>query len=294
MYRSVPVVLTGSILEAHNSGMDPLIITCAITGAETTRDKQPNLPITPKEQAAAAKEAVQAGCSIIHLHVREDDGKPSQRVERFEESIRLIREAAPGVIIQISSGGAVGESIENRARPLSLKPEMASLNIGTLNFGDDVFINHPKDVVGLAKKMAEHKVMPELEVYEAGHLEAAFRLKKQGVLGEPMHFQFVLGVPGGMSGELPNLMHLVQLLGSYGQGYHWGVAGIGRYQLHLAVHAILMGGHVRVGFEDNIFYTKGVVANSNAQLVERVARLSRELGREVASPAQARKLLGIQ
>lgn len=271
--------------------MNPVIITCAITGAETTREKQPNLPITPKEQAQAAADAVKAGASIIHLHVREDDGKPSQRVERFKESIDAIRAAAPGVIIQISTGGAVGESIDNRAKPLSLKPEMASLNLGTMNFGDDVFMNHPKDILGLASKMQSHGVMPELEVYEAGMLENAFRLAKQGVLREPMHFQFVLGVPGGMSGDPKNLVHLVSLLPS--TEFHWGVAGVGRFQLPLAVQALVMGGHVRVGFEDNIFYRKGEVAKSNAQLVERVARIANELGREVASPAVARKLLGI-
>jgi 3-keto-5-aminohexanoate cleavage enzyme len=269
----------------------PVIITCAITGAETTREKQPNLPITPADQARAAADAVKAGASIIHLHVREDDGKPSQRIERFREAIEAIRAAAPGVIIQISTGGAVGESIENRAKPLSLKPEMASLNLGTLNFGDDVFLNHPRDIMALAKKMDEYGVMPELEVYEAGMLENAFRLAKQGVIRDPMHFQFVLGVPGGMSGDPRNLVHLVSLLPS--SELHWGVAGIGRFQLPLAVQALVMGGHVRVGFEDNIFYSKGVLASSNAQLVERIARIARELGREVATPAVARKLLGI-
>ncbi len=271
--------------------MNPVIITCAITGAETTREKQPNLPITPNEQARAAADAVKAGASIIHLHVREDDGKPSQRVERFKESIDAIRAAAPGVIIQISTGGAVGESIEKRAEPLSLKPEMASLNLGTMNFGDDVFMNHPKDILGLASKMQSFGVMPELEIYEAGMLENAFRLAKQGVLREPLHFQFVLGVPGGMSGDIKNLVHLVSLLPS--DRFHWGVAGVGRFQLPLAAHALAMGGHVRVGFEDNIFYRKGEVAVSNAQLVERISRIASELGREVATPAVARKLLGI-
>jgi 3-keto-5-aminohexanoate cleavage enzyme len=274
--------------------MNPVIITCAITGAETTREKQPNLPVTPVEQAQAAFEAVQAGASIIHLHVREDDGKPSQRVERFQEAIDAIRSRAPGVIIQISTGGAIGESIENRARPLSLKPDMASLNLGTMNFGDEVFFNHPRDIMGLAQRMKSHGVMTELEVYEAGMLESAFRLRKQGVLEEPLHFQFVLGVPGGMSGEVRNLVHLVGLLEqNAGKNTHWGVAGIGRYQLPLAMHALAMGGHVRVGFEDNIFYHKGEIAKSNAQLVERVARLAREIGREIASPAAARKLLGL-
>lgn len=274
--------------------MEPLILTCAITGAETTKEKQPNLPVTPREQAEAAAEAVKAGASIIHLHVREDDGKPSQRLERFEESIRAIREKTPGVIIQISTGGAVGESIENRAKPLALKPEMASLNLGTMNFGEDVFYNHPKDIVGLAAKMQEHGVMPELEIYEAGMLEGAFRLAKQGIIREPLHFQFVLGVPGGMSGDPKNLVHLVSLMESHARKpLHWGVAGVGRFQLPLAVQALVMGGHVRVGFEDNIFYRKGELATSNAQLVERVARLSKELGREVATPAMTRKMLGL-
>lgn len=271
--------------------MNPVIITCAITGAETTRERQPNLPITPKQQAIAAAHAVQAGASIIHLHVRDDDGRPTQSLARFKESIAAIREAAPGVIIQISTGGAIGESIENRALPLTLRPEMASLNLGTMNFGDDVFMNHPRDILWLASRMQANQVMPELEIYEAGMLESALRLAKQGVLREPLHFQFVLGVPGGMSGEPKNLVHLVSLLPS--QKLHWGVAGIGRYQLPLAVQALVMGGHVRVGFEDNIVYHKGEVATSNAQLVERVSRLAQELGREVATPAIARKLLGL-
>jgi 3-keto-5-aminohexanoate cleavage enzyme len=184
----------------------------------------------------------------------------------------------------------VGEAIDNRARPLDLKPEMASLNIGTMNFGDDVFYNHPKDVVGLAERMRKAGVMPELEVYEAGHLEAAMRLRDKGLLGDPMNFQFVLGVPGGMSGDVRHLLHLISMLPA---GAHWGVAGVGRFQLPLAVHALTLGGHVRVGFEDNIFYRKGEVAKSNAQLVERVARVARELDRPVATPAEARKLLGL-
>lgn len=272
--------------------MNPVIITCAITGAETTREKQPFLPITPQEQAIAAEEAVQAGASIIHLHVREDDGAPTQRVERFQEAIQAIRKRCPQAVIQISTGGAIGESIENRARPLTLKPEMASLNLGTMNFGEDVFYNHPKDIVALAAKMQQLGVVPELEIYEAGMLETAFRLLKQGVLREPLHFQFVLGVPGGMSGDLRNLMHLVSLLPH--DRVHWGVAGIGRFQLPLAVHSMLLGGHVRVGFEDNIFYNKGEIAQSNAQLVARIARIAKEMGRSVATPAQTRELLQLR
>ena len=272
---------------------EPLIITCAITGAETTRAHQPNLPITPEEQAIASEQAVKAGASVIHLHVREDDGRPTQRVERFEEAIHAIRKRCPGVIIQISTGGAIGESIEKRAQPLSLKPEMASLNLGTMNFGDEVFMNHPQDIKALAVHMNHLGVVPELEVYEAGMLENAFRLVKQGVLKEPLHFQFVLGVPGGMSGDPRNLFHMVSLLPvhSSSRKCNWGVAGVGRFQLPIAVQSIIMGGHVRVGFEDNIYYRKGELAQSNAQLVARIKRISVELGREVATLEQAREIL---
>lgn len=222
--------------------------------------------------------------------MREDDGAPSQRLERFREAITAIRKKAPGVIIQISTGGAIGESIENRAKPLELKPEMASLNLGTMNFGEDVFYNHPKDIAALAERIYANGITPELEVYEAGMLESAFRLLKKGILKEPLHFQFVLGVPGGMSGDLKNLMHLVSLLPARA---HWAVAGIGRFELPLALHALLLGGHVRVGFEDNIYYSKGVLAESNAQLVARVVRMAHEVGREVATPGVARKILGL-
>lgn len=272
--------------------MHPLIITCAITGAEVTKTNQPNLPITPKDQAKAARDAVKAGASVIHLHVREDDGSPSQRVERFEEAIHEIRLAVPEVIVQISTGGAVGEPIANRIKPLELRPEMASLNMGTMNFGDDVFENRPQDIAALAQEMTSLGIVPELEIYEAGHLEASFRLIQKGILKAPFHYQFVLGVPGGMSGDVRNLIHLKSMLDTeLGADVSWAVAGIGRFQLPIATHALLMGGHVRVGFEDNIFYTKGVLAKSNAQLVERVSRLANELGRGVASPAEARAML---
>lgn len=287
--------------------MHPAIITCAITGAETTTNDQPALPIHPKTQATAAAEAVAAGASIIHLHVREDDGKPSQRVERFQEVITAIRSACKkaalggeNVIIQISTGGAVGEVIEKRAAPLQLKPEMASLNLGTMNFGNEVFWNAPDDIISLADKMATNGVMPELEIYEVGMLESAFRLFKKSKLKEPMHFQFVLGVPGGMGGEAANLLFLIQRLEAltveYGlrQKPHWGVAGVGRYQLPLATVALVLGGHVRVGFEDNIYYRKGELAKSNAQLVDRIVRIANECERKIANPKNARELLGLK
>lgn len=267
--------------------MEKLIITCAITGAETTKEQNPALPTTPDEQAQAAYECWKAGVSIIHLHVRDDAGKPSQSVERFGEAIEKIRKKCP-VIIQISTGGAVGEKIENRTAPLALKPEMASLNTGSINFGDEVFVNLPKDVEAFARRMRELSIRPEIEVYDFGMLEYSVKIMKKGVIPDPSHFQFVLGTGHGITGEARNLCRMADLLP---EGSSWTAAGIGRYQLPVAAHAIAMGGHVRVGLEDNVYWSKGVLAKSNAQLVERVKQLAEMLQRPVATPDEARKIL---
>ena len=272
--------------------MEPLIITAAITGAETTREMNPNLPITPKEQARAAAECVDAGASVIHMHVRDDSGKPTQDLDRFREAVGAVRAACPKeTIIQISTGGAVGDPMEKRVAPIvELGPEMASLNIASMNFGEDVFINHPLEVKALARRMMELSVVPEVEVYDAGHIEIARRLQKEGLLKKPIHYQFVLGVIGGLSGESRNLEFMI---GSVDSDDTWAVAGIGRCELPCAEAAVRLGGHARIGFEDNVYFEKGVLAKSNAQLVERVAGISRKSGRDVASPAEARKALGI-
>lgn len=275
--------------------VQPLIITCAITGAEISKEDFPQLPTTPDEQALAAEEAVAAGASIIHLHVRDENDQPTQSVTRFEETIYKIRERVPEAIIQISTGGAIGDSLADRMAPLKLKPEMASLNMGSLNFGDDVFVNSKSDILQMAAGIYEKDIVPELEIYEIGHLETAVRLHQQDVLKKPICLQFVLGVPGGMSGDLRNFVHALILMEShFGREIHWSVAGIGRYQLNLATYGILLGGNVRVGLEDNIYYQKGELARSNAQLVSRVNRLAKELGRDVASPQQAREILQLK
>lgn len=267
--------------------MEKLILTCAITGAETTKAMNPALPTTPDEQAQAAYECWKAGASIIHLHVRDDDGKPSQSSERFQEAITKIRAKCP-VIIQISTGGAVGEKIERRVAPLKLKPEMASLNTGSINFGDEVFLNLPKAIEMLAAEMKKLGVKPEIEVYDYGMLEYSLKLMKKGVIPNPCHFQFVLGTGHGISGEARNLCAMADLLP---ENCTWTAAGIGRYQLPVAAQAIVMGGHVRVGLEDNVYWSKGVLAKSNAQLVERVAQLAQALQRPVATVDEARKIL---
>jgi len=274
--------------------MEPIILTAAITGAETTRKDQPNLPITPQEQAKEAKACFEAGARVIHLHVREDDGSPTQRLERFKDSIEAIRQAVPEVIIQISTGGAVGEAFEKRLAPLALKPDMGTLNAGTLNFGDEIFINHPQDIIRLAEAFKEYQVVPEVEVYESGMIDVVSRLVKKGIITHtPLHIQFVLGVPGGMSGKPKNLLYMKEHLAEEIPSATWAVAGIGRWHIPTAMVAMVCGGHIRCGFEDNIYYHKGVVADSNAQLVARLARIATEIGRPIATPQQAREILAL-
>lgn len=269
--------------------MDKLIITACLTGAEVTREQHPNLPITPDEIAQAAYEAWQAGASIVHVHARKDDGTPTQDKEVYRQIKEKI-EAKCDVIFQPSTGGAVWHSKEERIQPVYLKPEMASLSTGTCNFGSDVFMNSEEYMESFANIMKENGVKPEIEIFEKGMIDNALRLVKKGILTLPIHFDFVLGVPGAMPGEPRDLMYLAN---SIPAGCTWTVAGIGRAELPLGVMAIVMGGHVRVGFEDNIFFSKGVKAESNAQLVARIARIAKECGREVATPAEARKILGI-
>ena len=267
--------------------MAKLIITAAITGAETSKKMNPALPCSPEEQALAAYECWQAGASVVHLHVRDEKESPSQSLELFDKVSRLIRERCD-LILQYSTGGAVGTPVSERAAPLSLKPEMASLNVGSINFGDEVFENLPKDVEALAKIMRQHRIKPEIEVYDLGMLEYGVSLVTSGVIDAPAHFQFVLGTKHGLSGDPANLFHMKSKLPA---GCTFAVAGVGRAQLQLAPVAIVSGGHVRVGFEDNLYYSKGVLARSNAQLVGRVVDLAKILQREVASPAEARGIL---
>ena len=270
--------------------MEKLIITAALTGAEVTREQQPALPISPDEIAIAAEACVKAGASIVHLHARKADGSPTQDKETYRRIIAAIRSRCD-VIIQVSTGGAVGMTPTERLAPVTLAPEMATLSMGTVNFGDDVFMNHPTDMEVFARAMQQHGVKPELEIFDSGMLTTANRWLKKGVLKGPLHFDFVLGIPGGMAGTPEALMYLLAQLPS---GSSWTVAGIGSAQLSLGTLAVILGGHVRVGFEDNIFYRKGELASSNAQLVARIARISQELNRPVATPDEARVMLGLK
>ena len=270
--------------------MDKLIITAAICGAEVTKAQNPNVPYTVEEIGREAEAAYKAGASIIHLHVREDDGTPTQKRARFKECMDEIRRRCPDVIIQPSTGGAVGMSDEERLQPTELNPEMATLDCGTLNFGgDEIFINSENTIKNFGRLMIDRGVKPEIEVFDKGMVDYAIKFHKQGFIQAPMHFDFVLGVQ--MSATARDLAFLVD---SIPQGSTWTVAGIGRAEFPMAALGIVMGGHVRVGFEDNIYLSKGIIAKSNGELVEKVVRLAKELGREIATPAEARELLSLK
>lgn len=266
-----------------------VILTAAIVGAEVTREQTPYLPLTPAEIAAEARRCREAGAAVIHLHARNPDGSPTQSTERFREAIEAIR-AETDVIIQTSTGGAVGMTIEERCGPLACRPEMATLNCGSVNFGDDVFVNTRPQIRQIAARIAEAGSVAELECYEVGHLDEAALLFQQGVLKGPMHVQFVLGVPGGVGAREDVLRFLVSQLPA---GATWGCAAVGRHQRPMTELALRLGGHVRVGLEDNIYLEKGVLAEGSAPLVARAAEAARALGRHPVDPARARQILGL-
>ncbi|WP_027701784.1 3-keto-5-aminohexanoate cleavage protein [Metaclostridioides mangenotii] len=272
--------------------MQKVIITAAICGAEVTKEHNPNVPYTVEEIAREAKSAYDAGASIIHLHVREDNGAPTQDKYRFKECIDAIKIACPDAIIQPSTGGAVGMSNEERIQPVDLYPEMATLDCGTCNFGgDEIFVNTENTIREFGKRMIELNIKPEIEVFDKGMVDMAIRLNKKGFINDNMHFNFVMGVNGGIGATYRDLMFMRE---SIPQNSTFTVSGIGRYQFDMIALGVLMGGHVRVGFEDNVYMKKGVPASSNGEFVRKAANIVRELGREVATPEEARQILGLE
>lgn len=272
--------------------MENLIITAAICGAEVTKEQNPNVPYSIDEIIKEAELAYKAGASIIHLHVREKDGTPTQDYHVFKECMDGIRACCKDVIIEPSTGGAVGMSNDERLTPLSLNPEIATLDCGTLNFGkDEIFINTEATIIYFAQKMNELGIKPEIEVFDKGMIDTALRLAKKGILKSPLQFNFVMGVAGGINASLRDLSYLV---GSVPPDAIYTVTGVGKFQFNMAAMAIASGGHVRVGFEDNLYIEKGVLAASNAEMVEKIVAISKLLGRPIASPMEARKILNIK
>ena len=271
---------------------DPLIISVATTGSWPTKEQNPAVPITEQEIADAAVSCWEAGAAIVHIHVRDDNGRVTCDPARYARVRDLVEARGCDAIVNMSTGGGAGQTTDaQRMEPVALRPEIASFDCGSLNFGDGVFINTPRFLEELAERMAQHGVMPEIECFEAGHVWNALRLIEAGKLRPPFWFPFVLGVRGGAPATVKQLVHLTEMLPP---GTPWSVCAIGRAQLPMDVAAIAMGGHARTGLEDNLYYRKGQLAESNAQLVARLVRIAAEMDRPVATPAQARELLGLR
>ncbi|MCI5536560.1 MAG: 3-keto-5-aminohexanoate cleavage protein [Lentihominibacter sp.] len=272
--------------------MSKLIIAAAICGAEVTKEHNPAVPYTVDEIVREAKSAYDAGAAVIHLHVREDDGTPTQSHERFQVCVDGILEACPGVIIQPSTGGAVGMTDLERLDSTNITPvpEFVTLDCGTCNFGgDEIFVNTDNTVFNFARIMQEKGMKPELECFDKGMLDIAMKAYRKGLLDDPLHFDFVLGVQ--MAATVRDLSFCVD---SLPPGATWTGCAIGKDEFKIAAASIAMGGHVRVGFEDNLYIEKGVLAKSNGELVDKAVQIAKLLGREIATPDEAREILSIK
>ena len=272
--------------------MEKLIISACICGAEVTKEQNPAVPYTVEEIVREAKSAYDAGAALIHLHVRWDDGTPTQDKGRFQECIDAIRKECPDVIIQPSTGGAVGMTDLERLQSTEVvpTPEMATLDCGTCNFGgDEIFINTDNTINNFGDIMMERGIKPECEVFDKGMIDLALKAAKKGHIQHPMHFDFVLGVQ--MTATVRDLVFMV---GSLPPGATWTATGIGKECWNIVAATIAMGGHVRVGFEDNVYMSKGVLAKSNGEMVERVVQMAKLMNREVATPDEARQILGLK
>jgi len=269
--------------------MEKLVVTVALTGNVPTKQMNPHLPVTADEIAADVRRCLDAGAVLFHVHARDAEQKPTLDINVYKQNVRRIKELAPVVIVQLSTGARAGKDWEERSQPVRLLPEMGSFTTGSNNLPGIVYENSPQFIEYLAKVYQETGVKPEIEVFETGMINNALFLEKKGFIQAPLHFDFVLGAPGSMPGTIKNLQFLSD---SIPAGSTWSVAGIGKAEIPLSAAAIAMGGHVRVGLEDNLYLPNGSLA-SNPLLVEKIVRLAREIGREIASPDEARSLLGL-
>ena len=267
-----------------------MIITCALTGAETTKAQAPALPVTPEELAAAAHEACLAGASIVHVHARNNDGSPTADIKVFKAAMDLIRKKCD-VVIEFTTGGAVGMTPEERIAPVSLKPDMASLDCGTVNFGNDYIINTLPIMRQFASEMNKHGVRPTLECFDVSHVQSSHILIKEGLIKPPYHYGFVMNVPAALNLSVKTLSYMIDQMPPES---YFTVMGIGRGHLPGICGAIASGGFIRVGFEDNIYYSKGRLARSNAEFVERAVRISKEADLEIATPGDVRKMFALK
>ncbi len=276
----------------RNNHKEKVIITAALTGAVTTKKDNPALPTQLDEIVKSAEACCRAGAAAVHIHVRDEEDKASMRFDRFEEIVTKLRAANfPGMINLTSSGGQ-GFSWEERIRPFKeLRPELASFDAGTMNWLNSVvFMNEPGFLEQCGKEMIACGVKPEIEIFDMGMLNTAKYYIKQGIIKEPAHFQLCLGAPGGMEATTENLVYLVNHLP---ENCTWSAFGIGKGANEITLSALAMGGNVRVGLEDNVYYNKGQLAESNEQFVSRIVRIAGEMGKTPATPQEAREILGV-
>jgi len=273
--------------------MEKLIITVAPTGSVPRKKDTPYVPVTPDEIAETAYLSEQEGASFIHVHCRDENENPTSDYRVFKETVDKIRKRTH-LVIMVSTSGVAGRSDQERAQPLKTTPEMASLTTGSLNFAGRkpsiVYVNTWETITFLAQKMLEANIKPEIEAFDVGFISQGIKLIEQGLVKEPAHFQLVLGVDGGVPASPENLVHMRNQLPPNAT---FVVAGMTKWQLPMTTMAILMGGHIRVGLEDNIYLAKGKLAR-NEELVARARHLAEELQREVATPIEARQILSLK
>ena len=279
----------------------PVVISAALTGVLATRELCPAIPYTPQEIGEEARRAADAGASIVHIHARNPEGGPEWRVETFAEILSEVRERSD-VMVNFSTG-AIGIPVEQRiAHIRQLRPEIGALNMGSMNYAiysakkkvfyqDHVFANPFKDILFFLEAMNRAGVRPELECFDTGHIANTAPLIDMGALKPPYQFSLIMGVLGGIPGTTRHLANQIETLP---EGAHWQVIGVGLKQWALVAAAITMGGNVRVGLEDNFYLEEGLMAKSNGELVEKAARMARDLGRAVASIEEARRILGLE
>jgi 3-keto-5-aminohexanoate cleavage enzyme len=285
--------MTDLVQMRKKNSMDKVIITAAITGSRMQRDIAPYIPITPEEIAQSAIESWEAGASIVHIHVRDPEtGMGSQDVNLFRRVVEPIR-AQTDVVVCLTTSGVPGLNLPTHERlaPLELKPELASFDAGSINLGDQPFINTNEFLDEAAIKMKEFGVKPEIEVFDLGMIVTALRMRDEGKLEDPLHFQFVLGTPAGAPATPKSFLHFLEHIPGNAT---WSAIGVGKRQIDMAMMALIMGGHIRIGMEDNIYLQHGVLAKTNAELVERVIRVCKEYGRDSATPDEARNILGLR
>ena len=271
---------------------EPCIITVAITGSVARKSHNPAVPETVSEQIESTHEAFEAGAVLVHVHSRNDDGSPGTLPDKFAEFQEGIRKICPGIIVQFSTGGRSGVGSE-RGSMLHHRPDMASLSTGSCNFPRSIYENSNELIEELASKMLEYEIKPEIEVFDLAMLYKAADMAKQGLLKNPLHVQFVLGVKNALPAHRDILEFEVEKLGELLPDATWVAAGIGRSQLEVNHWCLEMGGHMRTGLEDNIRLDTNTLAPSNAALVQRAADLCADYGRHPASAAEARDILGL-